>query len=89
MTNDPKGPALVNCVNAGFKPAPADAVSGSPDSLRQTEEKTFMGLILGIITGASLLRECRGCRLDGRRDLFDLCGGAKWGRLSRWPGPPA
>ena len=46
----------------------------------QTEEKTFMGLILGIITGASLLASALVAVWMVGAIYYDLCGGAKWGR---------
>jgi hypothetical protein len=62
-----------------LKPALAGASNLSLNALRQPEEKTLMGLILGIITGASLLA----CALVAvwmvGAIYYDLCGGAKWG----------
>ena len=49
-------------------------------ALGQTEEKSFMGLILGIIMGASLLASALVAVWMVGAIYYDLCGGAKWGR---------
>ena len=63
-----------------LKPGLAGASTPSLDTLRQPEERTFMGLVTGIITGALLLACALVAVWMAGAIYYDVCGGARWGR---------
>ena len=73
-------PVLVNCVDAGLETGSSRCIISLSQCAAQTEEKRLMGLILGIITGASLLASALVAVWMVGAIYYDWCGGARWGR---------